>query len=136
MAFDPITAAIDLGGKIVDRLLPDKTANDAAKAELTKMVMAGEIAQITGQITIDQTEAASNSVFVAGWRPFVGWICGAGLGYEFLLRPIMTFVVGFWKPNYGAPALDMGTLLELLLALLGMGAMRTIDKINGNGNGH
>lgn len=136
MGFDPITAALDLGSKICDRVLPDKAANDAAKAELAKMVAAGEMEQITGQITIDQTEAASKSIFVAGWRPFVGWICGCGLAYEFLLRPLLTFAVGFWRPTYGAPALDMGTLLELLLALLGMGAMRTIDKINGAGSGH
>lgn len=136
MAFDPITAALDLGSKIVDRVLPDKAANDAAKAQLAQMVTAGEIQQITGQLTIDQTEAGSQSLFVAGWRPFVGWICGAGLGYEFILRPLLTFLVGFWRPAYGAPGLDMGTLLELLLALLGMGAMRTIDKINGAGSGH
>lgn len=136
MAFDPITAALDLGGKLVDRVLPDKAANDAAKAQLTQMVAAGEIQQIVGQIQIDQTEAASNSIFVAGWRPFVGWICGGGLGYEFLLRPLLTFGVGFFKAGYSAPGLDMGTLMELLLALLGMGVMRSFDKMQGQGNGH
>lgn len=136
MAFDPITAALDLGNKLVDRLLPDKAANDAAKAQLTQMVVSGEIQQVVGQITIDQTEAANKSVFVAGWRPFVGWVCGSGLAYQFVFRPLLTFLVLFWRPSFQAPTLDMGTLLELLLALLGMGTMRTIDKINGVGSGH
>lgn len=136
MAFDPITAALQLGSSILSRVLPDKEKQAEAQAALAQMVVTGEIQQVTGQLQIDATEAASNSIFVAGWRPFVGWVCGFGLAYQFLMRPLLTFSVELFRPAFQAPALDMGTLIQLLLALLGMGAMRTIDKINGVANGH
>lgn len=133
---DPITSIINLGNTLVDRLLPDKAQNDAAKAELTKLIVSGEIQQIAGQIQIDAVEASSNSVFVAGWRPFVGWICGLGFGYQFVIQPFLTFLVKLHNPNFTAPLLDVSTLSELLMALLGMGALRTVDKVKGVDNGH
>lgn len=140
MAFDPITAALDLGAKVLDRVLPDKAANDAAKAELTKMVVAGEIAQVAGQLQIDQTEAQSavgsqNPVvqfFIAGWRPAIGWLCGLGLLWQYWVAPLL----GFFWPSHHIPTIDSSSLNDLLMAMLGLGIMRTVDKINGVGNGH
>lgn len=144
MAFDPITAALDLGGKLIDRLIPDKTANDAAKAKLIEMQVAGDLSQLTGQLEINKVEAASNSRFVAGWRPWIGWICGAAMGYAFIGQPFLVTIIlvvqciarhtPFTKEML--PIIDMSQMWPVLLALLGMGALRSFDKAKGVGNGN
>lgn len=136
MSFDPITAAMDLGGKIIDRVLPDKAANDAAKAKLLEMQVAGDLAVVTGQLDVDKTEAASNSIFVAGWRPFIGWVCGSALGYQYILSPIGQWISALFGHPVAAPVLDIGQLMTLLLSMLGMGVLRSYDKAQGTGNGH
>lgn len=136
MSFDPITAAMDLGGKIIDRVLPDKAANDAAKAKLLEMQVAGDLAVVTGQLDVDKTEAASNSIFVAGWRPFIGWVCGSALGYQYILSPIGQWISALFGHPIAAPVLDIGQLMTLLLSMLGMGVLRSYDKAQGTGNGH
>lgn len=136
MAFDPITAALDLGGKVIDRILPDKAANDAAKAKLIEMQVAGDLAQITGQLEVDKTEAASNSIFVAGWRPFIGWVCGSALAYQYIVSPIGQWLAALFNHPVAAPVLDIGQLMTLLLSMLGMGVLRSYDKSQGTGNGH
>ena len=77
MALDPISAALDIGGKLIDRLWPDPTQAAAAKLELLKMQQEGDLAVMVAQTDINKIEAGSSSLFVAGWRPFVGWVCGA-----------------------------------------------------------
>jgi len=125
MNLDPLSAALGIGNKVIDRLWPDPAVANAAKLELLKLQQSGELAQITGQLEINKVEAANPSVFVSGWRPFIGWICGTGLGYQFLVYPIL---VAF-EPKI--VQLDMGTLITLLGGLLGLGTMRTVEKLNG-----
>ena len=125
MALDPITAALDIGGKLIDRLWPDPTQADLAKLELFKLQQSGELQQIAGQLEVNKAEATNTSVFVSGWRPFIGWICGTGLAYQFLVYPILVAFV----PKI--VQLDMGTLLTLLAGMLGLGAMRTQEKLQG-----
>jgi len=125
MALDPVTAALDIGGKLIDRLWPDPTKAAEAKLELLKMQQSGDLALITGQLEINKAEAANPNWFVAGWRPYIGWICGTGLAYQFLVYPIL---VAF-EPKI--VQLDMGTLITLLTGMLGLGAMRTYEKFNG-----
>lgn len=139
MAFDPITAAISLGSTLIDRLVPDKTAAAAAKVQLLEMQTKGELDQITGQLTVDQAEAGSKSTFVAGWRPFVGWACGAAFCYVYILQPMLQFALVAFKVNFDMtkmPALDIADMMPVLLGMLGLGAMRSYDKANGSGNGH
>jgi len=129
MAFDPITAVTEVVGKVLDRVLPDKAANDAAKAQLLQMQVAGEIASVTGQLDIDKVEAASSSTFVAGWRPFIGWICGLALAVDFIIRPF--FMWGCALAHYPAefPTLDMSELYPLIFAMLGMGALHVTQDV-------
>jgi len=130
MALDPITAGIDLVTKVIDKIFPDKTANDAAKAELLKMQMQGDLAQLAGQLDINKVEAGSSNLLVSGWRPCSGWICNIGLLYTFLLQPLLAWlstIVTIPVP----PAIDTNTLLVLLGSLLGIGSLRTVDKIKG-----
>lgn len=128
---DPITIALGIGSKIIDRLFPDQAAADAAKLELFKLQQSGELAQITGQLDINKVEAASSSVFVAGWRPAVGWVCAGALGYQFVLRPFLEFgFIAFGHPVGNLPGID-NALWELLFGMLGMGGLRTIEKVKG-----
>lgn len=131
-----ISPIATLANSILDRVLPDKAANDAAKNQLAEMVINGQIQQMAGQLQIDNTEAASKFVFVAGWRPFIGWICGAGIGYEMILRPLLSFVVLIFHGHFAAPAIETQDLIGLVGTLLGMATLRTVDKTQGTGNGH
>jgi len=131
MAFDPISAALEIGEKLIDRFLPDPAAAAQAKLDLVKMQQAGELAQITGQLAVNQAEAANPSVFVSGARPFIMWVCGVGLAMQFLVAPILTWGAMLFGKQIVFPSLDMGTLLTLLGGLLGLGSMRTVEKING-----
>lgn len=139
MALDPITAVIDLGSKVLDKVLPDKQANDAAKAQLLQSQVNGDIAEIVAQSQIDEIEAASQSTFVAGWRPFVGWICGVAFGYAYIFQPLIKTIAVLMHNKFDAsvfPVVDTAGMMPVLLGMLGLGAARTIEKIQGVGNGH
>lgn len=136
MAFDPLSAALEIGSKVIDRLWPDPTQAAAAKLELLKMQQSGELAQLAadtdiakGQLAVNAAEAASGSAYAAGWRPTVGYCCVAGLGYTFLLQPLLPWfaaLVGVTVPPL--PQLDTNVLMTLLLGMLGIGAQRSYDK--------
>ena len=119
-------------------MIPDKEAAAKAKADFLEMQLKGDLDSMLGQIEINKVEAASNSIFVAGWRPFIGWACGSAFVYEFVGLPIIqTFLVVFhshFDPTL-LPKFDTPTMTTIMLSMLGMGIMRTIDKNNGTGNG-
>ena len=130
MSFDPVTAVLEVGGKLIDRLWPDPTVAAAAKLELLKLQQSGELSAIAGQLEINKIEAANPSLFVSGWRPLIGWICGVAVLYSFLGQPLLSWAssnFGFTSP----PGLDMGTLITLLGGMLGLSGLRTAEKING-----
>jgi hypothetical protein len=93
MAFDPITAGLEFASKLIDRLLPDKAQNDAAKAQMAQLVISGDIQGMLAQLAVNQAEAGSQNVFVAGWRPFVGWACGFAFVYAYIVQP---FIQTIW----------------------------------------
>lgn len=139
MAFDPLTAILNLGNTVLDRVLPDKTANDAAKAQLLSLQVSGELATNIAQAQIDQTEAANSSVFVAGWRPFVGWACGGAFVYAFIVQPFLQFILVAFHSTFDVtkiPSLNLSEMMPVLIGMLGLGAMRSYDKSQGTGNGH
>lgn len=131
MALDPVTAVLDLGGKIIDKIFPDPTQKAAAQAELLKLQISGELAQMTAQTDINKVEAASTSLFVSGWRPAIGWICGAGCGWNWIGLPVANFIIAAigHSPLNIHPA-DISEMMPLLLGMLGIGGMRTIEKLN------
>lgn len=138
MSFDPVSAALDIGGRLIDRLWPDPAQRDAAKLELMKMTQTGELARLAAetdlakaQIATNTAEATNPNLFVSGWRPMVGWVCATGLLSQFLLRPVAMFLANLSHHPVDFPSLDMGTLLTLLAGMLGFGAMRMNEKLNG-----
>jgi hypothetical protein len=82
-----------------------------------------------GQLEINKVEAAHESRWVSGWRPFVGWVCGSALAYTYILEPFLRFLsVVIFKYAGEFPTLEMTTLENILLGLLGLGTLRTVDK--------
>ena len=141
MALDPISIALEIGGKVIDRLWPNPTEAAAAKLELLKMQQSGELAQLSAdteiaksQAVINTAEASNQSVFVSGARPFILWVCGLGLATQFMVAPLATWGAALFDKVVVFPPLDMGTLLTLLMGMLGLGSMRTVEKLNGVAN--
>ena len=132
MPFDPISAALDIGGKLIDRLWPNPTDAAKAKLELLKMQQEGDLAVITGQLEINKIEAGHSSIFVAGWRPFIAWGCGFALIYASIVEPFVRFIcmVGF-KYQGPFPAIDTSLTLQVLMGLLGLAGLRTYEKKEG-----
>lgn len=139
MALDPVTAVLDIGGKLIDRLWPDATQRDAAKLELLKMQQSGELAQLAAdteaakaQAAVNAAEAASGNAYASSWRPTVGYVCVIGLFYSFLLQPLLPWLAALsGKPVAALPQLDTSVLMTLLLGMLGLGGMRTAEKVKG-----
>src|SRR5579871_1611895 len=101
------------------------------------MQIAGEFQTTLSQLQVDATEAASQSVFVAGWRPFVGWACGFALAYVYILQPLIVSVAVLAHSSFDAsklPSVSLTDMLPILLGMLGLGAMRSYDKAQGTGN--
>ena len=112
---------------IVGKFVPDKDLqaklNHDLKTELHKANMA--------QIEINKIEAGHRSLFVAGWRPFVGWTCGIAMLYHFLLQPIIVFGLSAAGLSFDLPTFDMGSLMTVLMGMLGLGGLRTFEKTKG-----
>ena len=129
MALDPVTALFEVGSKVLDRVLPDPAQQVAAKLELMKLQQNGELAQITGQMEINKVEAASSSIFVSGWRPSIGWVCGAGFAVQFVIGPLAEWGSALYGHPVKFPQMDTGTMMPLLLGMLGLGGLRTAEKL-------
>jgi len=132
MALDPISAALDIGGKLIDRLWPDPAQAAVAKLELLKMQQEGDLAVMVAQTDINKIEAGSTNLFVAGWRPFVGWCCGLAFVYAAILEPLARFISKVFFDYAGDfPVIDTTLTMQILLGLLGMAGLRSWDKKNG-----
>lgn len=131
MDLDPISAILEIGSKVIDRVWPDPAQAAAAKLELFKLQQSGELQQIMGQLEINKAEAANASVFVSGWRPFIGWICGIACAWNWIGISIAKVVAAFLQyPINLAPA-DLSEMMPVLMGMLGLGALRTVEKIQG-----
>lgn len=129
---------IPLLGSLMDRIFPDPKAAADAKLEVMKLAQSGELAQLnanvqlaSGQIDVNKVEAANASLFVAGWRPFVGWTCGAAFAFKFIGGPA-AFVLSQWFGHpITLPVFDFTEMSTILMGMLGLGAMRSVEKIKG-----
>jgi hypothetical protein len=134
-----IGSVFDFGSKIIDKLWPNPIEKEAAKLELFKAQQAGEFKELDqafelakAQINVNAIDAASPSVFASGARPFILWICGISFGYVALLEPIARFVaVVLYRYAGQFPAIDTSLPMQVLLGLLGLGSMRTYERVKG-----
>lgn len=131
-------AVIPLLGQVFDKILPDPQAAAQAKLKALELAQTGELAVLDadlklalGQMEVNKVEAGTD-LFRGGWRPATGWACVAGLVYQFLVQPILPWVVtvsgGHVPP---LPAIDNETLMVLLTGMLGLGGLRTFEKVKG-----
>jgi len=114
---------------LLDKFIPDADEKMKIAAELSSMAErhAQELAK--GQLEVNKVEAASKSMFVAGWRPFTGWICASAMAYHYILQPLLTFILYSAGNEVVLPTFDMGTLTTVLLGMLGLGGMRSFEKV-------
>jgi hypothetical protein len=129
----------DLIGKVIDRVIPDPVAAAEMKYKVAVLEQNGELAELTaetslaqGQIDVNKIEAANSNTFVSGWRPFIGWVCGASLAYAAIIEPVSRFLAQVVFHYIGAfPVVDTTITLQVLLGLLGLGGLRTYEKVKG-----
>jgi len=118
-------------GDVLDRFFPNKEEKEKAAREI-EAKLAEHLAKIDiAQLEVNKQEAAHRSMFVAGWRPFVGWTCGLALFYTYVAQPIAIFVMAQTGDLVQLPHLDLSTMMPVLLGMLGLGGLRTYEKFKG-----
>jgi Holin of 3TMs, for gene-transfer release len=125
MSLDPVTGVLDLANTVVKTIWPDKSAQEQQQ-------LAGAIAMVQGQLEINKAEAVSPSVFVAGWRPFIGWVCGTACAWNWIGLSLAKFIAITWfaKTINLNPA-DVSEMMPVLMGMLGLGGLRTYEKVKG-----
>ncbi len=131
MAYEPVTAVLEIGGKLIDRLWPDPAQRDAAKLELLKLQKSGDLSIITSQLEVNKEEAKNASVFVSGWRPFIGWVCGMACAWNWIGLPALKAGLVIAGYTLDLRPADLTEMLPVLMGMLGLGGLRTIEKLNG-----
>lgn len=134
MALDPLTAGLGLADRItelVGRFIPDP----AKQAEAALAIQQLAASERSKQAEVNAAEAANPSMFVAGWRPFIGWVCGAALVYQFLACPLLVWGVAVFGGHVPPlPQLD-DNLWQLITGMLGLAAFRSYEKVQGVASG-
>jgi len=113
-----LSALIGPVSDILDKVIPDKDLREKLSHEIATMADR----QMSAQIEVNKVEAAHKSIFIAGWRPAIGWICGFALLYSTIISPIL----GIWVT---VPEVDTSLLTTVLMGMLGLGTLRTVEKI-------
>ena len=126
-----LTALVPALGTLVDRLIPDRAAAERAKADMEAALVKAANDAALAQVEVNKIEAGHGSVFVAGWRPAIGWVCAAALAWAFIVAPIASWGMAVFGLRETLPAIGTDNLFELVLAMLGMGGLRTFEKLRG-----
>ena len=119
-----IGAVADFATTIVNKIWPDKSEEE-------KQQIAAAVMVVQGQIDTNKEEAKSPSVFVSGWRPFIGWVCGAACAWNWIGLKIALFAASYSGVALNIQAADLTEMMPVLLGMLGLGGLRTVEKING-----
>ena len=116
---------------LLDKFIEDKDKKNAIAFELSTMAEkhAQELAK--AQLEVNKTEAAHKSLFVSGWRPAVGWVAVLGMAGNFLVIPLANFTLALVESEVSIPILDLSQMMPVLMGMLGLGAMRTAEKVKG-----
>ena len=124
-----LTNLIGPATQLLDKFIEDKDQKMALAHEISTMAErpAQELAK--GQIEVNKMEAASSSMFVAGWRPAVGWICALGFASNFILIPMANFALALATIEVQIPMIDTSQMMPVLMGMLGLGTLRTVEKV-------
>lgn len=126
-------------GNLLEKILPDPKAAADAKLKVLELAQQGELAVLNadlqmavGQLEINKAEAASPDWFRAGWRPLIGYICAAALGWNYVVKPLAVWSCAIWFPEVVVPTLALDeNLWQLMFGMLGLGGLRTFEKLKG-----
>ena len=126
-----IPSLLPVVGEVLDRFFPNKEEKERAAREI-EAKLTEHLAKIDlAQLEVNKAEARSRNIFVAGWRPFVGWTCGMALAYTYVIQPILIFGLAHFGYWVDLPPLDMSTMMPVLLGMLGLGGLRSFEKYKG-----
>lgn len=114
----------DLAKTAINAIWPDKTEQEKAQ-------LAAAVQLVQGQIDINKAEAANPNTFVSGWRPFIGWVCGAGCAWNWIGLPIAKAGLAMYGHPLAMSPADLSEMMPLLLGMLGLGGLRTVEKVKG-----
>lgn len=122
-----IGQVIEVADKVLGKFIPDKNLKMKLQKEMTMAFHDANLAQIQ----LNKQEAAHKNIFVAGWRPFVGWTCGVALAYHFILSPIIETILIAFGVSTDLPSFEFSQLSSILMGMLGLGGLRTYEKMKG-----
>lgn len=139
MSLDPLTAALDLGKDLINKIWPDPSQRAEQLFKLKELEQKGDLAELNAhvglmmaQIEVNKTEAAHPSVFVGGWRPAIGWVCAIAIGYNYLIYSMLQWALALSGSDISAPEqLDLTDLWPLILGMLGISVSRSWEKRSG-----
>lgn len=127
----PVLSILEIGAKLLDKVIPDKDAREKAQAELIKAAQDQDFQLALAQIRVNEEEAKSENIFKSGWRPSIGWTCSVAFILHFVAFPIINFVIVALGYKEVVISFDMTTLMTVLGGLLGIGGLRTYEKVKG-----
>ena len=126
------TALIGPVTSLLDKFIEDKDQKNKLAHEIATMAEKQAHEANMMQAETNKEEAAHRSVWVAGWRPFIGWVCGVALAWHFVLSPVVLFIAAWFNVVLPTlPVFDMGSLMTVLMGMLGLGGLRTFEKTKG-----
>lgn len=117
-----VGAVADLASTVINKIWPDKS-------EQEKQELAAAIMVVQGQIDINKVEAANPSLFVSGWRPYIGWVCGLGCTWNWVGLPVLKAAMAIYGSPLSVSPADLSEMMPLLVGLLGLGGLRTYEKV-------
>lgn len=126
-----LLSILGIGEKLIDKLIPDPKAKSEALLKLKELEQSGDLAVMTAQSEINKIEASSSNPFVAGWRPFIGWVCGGALAVQLVVMPLGVWGAALTGHNIPAPKMDTELLTTMVISMLGLGGMRSFEKWKG-----
>ena len=128
MIWAPIIGII---GDVLDKVIPDNNAKQKAKADIEKALIDNASKINLAQAETNKIEAGHRSIWVAGWRPFLGWVAGFGFAWVFVIAPVAQWVCALLGIHIVLPVLHTDVMMELTIALLGLSGLRSWEKSKG-----
>ena len=114
----------DLANSVVNKIWPDKTQEE-------KDQIAAALTLAQGQMTTNTAEASNKSMFVSGWRPFVGWVCASAVAWNWIGLPVVKVVLSLFHQTLTVAPADINQMMPILMGMLGLGTLRTVEKVQG-----
>ena len=126
-----LSALIGPISSLLDKVIPDKDLREKLSHDIATMAEKHTQQQVMAQIEVNKVEAAHHNMFVAGWRPAIGWICALGMAGNFLIIPFVNMGLELTGTDVLIPMIQLAEMMPVLMGMLGLGAMRSFEKAKG-----